>query len=244
MATAPAADQQRLLDVCDADVRLEQARHRLEVLPQIAQIAELEGRAKDLQDDAIARAAEVSDLRREVTKAEDDVQAVRSRAERDTARLESGSTNAKDLQALQGELEVLKKRQSDLEDIEIEAMERLEAAEKLHAEAVTQSDAIESQIAELEAARDKATAEIHEEIADIEAERVRLAEPLDGTLMSLYERIRQQSGVGAAALQGNTCLGCNMTLNPGDVEAARSATPDQIVRCEECGCILVRKGDA
>ncbi|WP_061962308.1 zinc ribbon domain-containing protein [Demequina flava] len=245
MATAPVADQQQLLKVQDADLRLKQARHRLETLPQIAHIAELAGRAKDLQEDAIARGAEVSDLRRDVTKAEDDVQSVRSRADRDTARLESGSGSAKDLQALQAELEVLKKRQGDLEDIELEAMERLESAEKLHAEASSQRDAIDSQIAELEAERDRAAAEIHEEIADIEAERVRLAEPLDSALMSLYERIRgNNGGVGAAALRGPTCLGCNMTLNPGDLQAVNTAAPEQIVRCEDCGSILVRKADA
>ncbi|WP_062078972.1 zinc ribbon domain-containing protein [Demequina globuliformis] len=245
MATAPVADQQRLLEVQDADLRIQQARHRLETLPQLAQIAELTGRAADLQEDAIARGAEVSDLRREVTKAEDDVQAVRARAERDQSRLDSGSANAKDLQALQAELEVLKKRLSDLEDIELEAMERLETAEASHADATRQRDAIDAQIAELEAERARAAADIQDEVADIEAERVLKAEGLDAALVSLYERLRDQhGGVGAAALQGPRCLGCNMTLNAGDLRAIESAPADQVVRCEECGRILVRKADA
>ncbi|GMA34100.1 hypothetical protein GCM10025876_03040 [Demequina litorisediminis] len=88
----------------------------------------------------------MSDLRREVTKAEDDVQAVRQRADRDRSRLESGTGSAKDLQALQSELEVLARRQSALEDVEIEAMERLETAEALHADARTQRDAIAADI--------------------------------------------------------------------------------------------------
>ncbi|MDE0572911.1 C4-type zinc ribbon domain-containing protein [Demequina sp. B12] len=241
MATAPVADQQRLLDVQDADLRLRQSRHRLETLPQIAQIAELQGRAFDLEEEAIARGTDVEDLRREVTKAEDDVQTVRTRAERDNARLTAGTGSAKDLQALQSELEVLAKRQSALEDIEIEAMERLETAEKVHADAVTQRDAITAQIAELESARAAAASEIADEIADIEAERVLKSEGLDAGLVSLYERLRDQNGgIGAARLSGSRCLGCNMTLNPGDVQAARNAPADQVVRCEECGCILVR----
>ncbi|WP_062072057.1 zinc ribbon domain-containing protein [Demequina sediminicola] len=245
MATAPAGDQQRLLEVQDADLRIQQARHRLDTLPQIAQIAELSGRAADLHEDVIARATEVSDLRRDVTKAEDDVQSVRTRAERDQARLDSGTGSAKDLQALQAELEVLTRRLSDLEDIELEAMQSVENAEKLHADATTQRDAITAQLDVLEAERAHAAAEIADEIADIEAERVMKAEGIDAGLLSLYERLRASNGgVGAALLQGRVCMGCNMTLNPGDVQAMTSAPSDQIARCEECGRILVRKADA
>ena len=54
---------------------------------------------------------------------------MRARAARDNARLESGQGTPKDLQALSSELEVLTRRVSDLEDTELEVMERLEVAE-------------------------------------------------------------------------------------------------------------------
>ncbi|GMA34099.1 zinc ribbon domain-containing protein [Demequina litorisediminis] len=63
--------------------------------------------------------------------------------------------------------------------------------------------------------------------------------------MALYEKLRDQhGGVGAAALRGSQCLGCHMTLNPADLRTIASAAPDAVVRCEECGRILVRKADA
>ncbi|WP_084078088.1 zinc ribbon domain-containing protein [Demequina sp. NBRC 110057] len=245
MPNAPVADQLRLLEVQDADLRLQQARHRRATLPLTEQIAELSARAADLEEDAVARGTEVSDLRREVTKAEDDVQSVRQRADRDRSRLESGTGSAKDLQALQGELEVLARRQSALEDVELEVMERLEAAEALHTEARAQRDAIAADITRFSAERDEQLAEIDSEIGDIEAERVLKAEGVDATLMALYEKLRDQhGGVGAAALRGSQCLGCHMTLNAGDLRAIESAAPDAVVRCEECGRILVRKADA
>lgn len=245
MPTAPVADQLRLLDVQDADLRLQQARHRRETLPVTEQIRELSGRAADLEEEAVSRGTEVSDLRREVTKAEDDVQAVRLRADRDRGRLDSGQGSAKDLQALQGELEVLARRQGALEDVELEAMERLESAEKLHDEARAQRDAIAADITRLSAERDEQLSAIDAEIGDIEAERALTAEGLDAGLMALYEKLRaQHGGIGAAALRGSQCLGCHMTLNAGDLRVIESAAPDAIVRCEECGRILVRKADA
>ncbi|WP_062133260.1 zinc ribbon domain-containing protein [Demequina aestuarii] len=242
MPTAPVADQLRLLDVQDADLRIQQARHKRNHLPVHAQLAELSAQDTLLDDEAIARGAEVTDLRREVAKAEDDVQTVRARAERDRARLESGSSSAKDLQALQGELELLERRQSNLEDVELEAMERLEAAETEHARVKAQREDLTKRVRELEHERTVAVRSLDAEIEQTQAERAAAASGLDAALMAVYERVRgQNGGVGAALLRGSTCGGCHMTLNPSDREAIERAEPEQVVRCEECGTILVRK---
>ncbi|WP_062378471.1 zinc ribbon domain-containing protein [Demequina pelophila] len=245
MPTAPAADQRRLLDVQDLDLRAQQARHRRTHMPVLAQIEELTARLADLDEERVARATEVSDLRRAVTKAEDDVENVRTRAARDTARLESGQGSAKDLQALQAELEVLTRRQGDLETIELEAMEALDGAEAALASAQSQVDAIRAQVDQLSAERDAAWAQIDRELEDITGERAGAIDGLDAALVTLYERLRDQNGgVGAAALQGNQCLGCHMPLNPGDLAAIQSRPADDVVRCEECGRILVREAKA
>ncbi|MFW7415749.1 zinc ribbon domain-containing protein [Demequina sp. SO4-18] len=242
MPTAPLADQLRLLDVQDADLRIQQARHKRDHLPVHAQLAELSERDTVLDDEAIARGAEVTDLRREVTKAEDDVQAVRARADRDRARLESGSSNAKDLQALQGELELLGRRQSDLEDVELEAMERLEVAEEAHTRVKAEREDLGKRVRELEHERNVAVRSLDAEIEEAEAERAAAAEGIDEGLMALYERVRaHHGGIGAAVLTGSTCGGCHMSLNPSDIKAIEGAAPEQVVRCEECGTILVRK---
>ncbi len=243
--TAPAADQKRLLAVQDADIRAQQARHRRDHHPLISQIDELMGRALDLDDERIARGTEVSDIQREVTKAEDDVQAVRSRAERDNKRLESGQGSAKDLQALQSELEVLTRRQDALEEVEMEIMQRLEDAQKAQADATSQYDAIMKQVEELRALQRAAFSEIEAELVTIEAERDKAAEGLDETMMALYEKISAQyGGIGAAAFIRGACQGCNMNLNAGDVARINAAESNAIVRCEECGRILVRGTDA
>lgn len=241
MATAPAADQLKLLDVQAADLRAQQAIHRRATLPVIAQLDELTGRVIDLSDERAARGAAVGDVRREVTKIEDDVAAVKARAARDNTRLDSGQGTPKDLQALSSELEVLMRRVNELEDVELEVMERLETAETELAAAETQYREIAAQIAELEVLRDAAFAEIDAELAQIVAERAAAAEGLDAGLLSLYAKLREtHGGIGAAALLRGQCQGCNMTLNAGDLAAIEASDPEQVVRCEECGRILVR----
>ncbi len=241
MAQAPAADQVRLLTVQDVDTRVQQARHRLETLPARSELAALEATAADLRAARIEAETAVSDIKREVTKAEDDVQSVRARSERDNARLLDGGMTPRELQGLQSELEVLAKRQADLEEVELEAMQRLEDAEKTLADVSARLIEVDSSRTEVATRLDHESAAIEAEVASLLAERASIADTIDANLMALYEKLREQhGGVGAAPLARGACQGCHMNLNPGDLAAIESRPPDHVVRCEECGRILVR----
>ena len=245
MTTAPAADQRRLLDVQALDTRLDQLAHKRRTLPELARLAELDSQLDDLHTALVTSQTAVSDLRREVAKAEADVEQVRSRAARDQARLDSGQGSPKDLQAIQHELETLGRRQSDLEEVELEVMERLEAHETALAEVTVAHDALVARKAEVEVERDAAFAEIDAEIATVGGERASQANGLDAALVTLYERLRGQlGGSGAAALRGRRCEGCRLELNPLDLDVIKKKSDDTVVRCEECGRILVRLPEA
>lgn len=241
MPIAPAADQVRLLAVQELDLHLQQAHHRRDTLPVLATIAALEGEAGELTDRTVALSTDAGDLRREVTKAEDDVQSVRARADRDRTKLDSGNGSAKDLQALQSEVVALAKRQGDLEDVELEAMERLEAADEILAAAKDRAREIEVALVAAVTERDAAFATIDAEIAGLAAERAAAAEGIDAGLVALYEKLRaSHGGIGAAVLKGTQCQGCHMNVNPGDLATMQAASADEICRCEECDRILVR----
>lgn len=241
MTTAPPEDQRRLLDVQALDTRTSQLAHARRSHPVLARLAQLDSRLADVETSLVASRTAVKDLRRELSKAEGDVEQVRVRADRDRARLDSGQGSAKDLQATQHELVALGRRQAELEEIELEIMERLEAHEAALAELDAAADVIRGQRAEAEAERDAAFATIDAEVGEVAAQRARLAEGLDAGLVTLYDRLRGQlGGLGAAALRGRRCEGCRLELNPTDVEAIRKAAPEKVARCEECGRILVR----
>ncbi len=78
------------------------------------------------RDEAAALGAREGDLKREQAKADADVEQVRSRIARDRSRLDAGQVNSpRELENLQSEIESLLRRQSDLEDVELDVMERL-----------------------------------------------------------------------------------------------------------------------
>lgn len=245
MANAPAADQARLLDVQDVDTRVQQAQHRRDAHPTVARLAELRAAAAEVDAALVTLTTEAGDVRREVTKAEDDVASVRSRAERDRAKLDSGAGSPKDLQALQSELELLGRRIADLEDVELAAMEKLEAAEVSLAEQQARKSEIAAEVAAQEAQQAEAFGVIDAELAALAAEREEKVAGLDAGLLAMYQKLREShGGTGAAALERGQCQGCHMDVNPGDLAAMQAAPDDQIFRCEECGRILVRGATA
>jgi predicted nucleic acid-binding Zn-ribbon protein len=238
-------EQQKLLELAAEDVALAQLTHRGRTLPEVAAVEAAEETERTFSADVVRAETEVRDLGREVKRMESDVETVRAREEKDQKLLDSGSVSPKEMTNLQHELASLKRRQSDLEDQELELMERLEVAEK--ALAVAQSG-LEQARADLERAqqlRDDALADIADSTHRHEAARAEVAGGISAPLLSLYDRIRTQTGsTGAAMLKARQCQGCRIELYGNELSAVRNADPHEVVRCENCGRILVRTAES
>jgi predicted nucleic acid-binding Zn-ribbon protein len=143
--------------------------------------------------------------------------------------------------ALETELTALRKRHTDLEEIELAVMERLEEREAAVAEVEAARDAIAAQVAEVEQAKDVRLVELKRELGDLARDRETIAATLTDDLRALYEKRRVVGrGNAAALLRARTCSGCTMTLTGSDLESVRSAAADEVVFCPDCGAILVR----
>jgi len=237
-------DQLTLLEVQRHDLEVDRARHRRATLPESARVAELEATAKAIDDDITRAAVEVSDLEAEQRKADADVDLVRQRSDKDRALLET-INDAKQLSNLQHELESLARRQGELEDIELEIMERLEAAQQAHAALRVQRDTLAAEIAEAITARDNALADLADEEKIALAARAAASTGLPTDVLGLYDKLRADNGgIGAAALHRGRCEGCRIELTPVDLGRIREAPSDEVIRCEECRRILVRTPDS
>jgi len=147
----------------------------------------------------------------------------------------------RELEQLQHEIATLGRRQSELEDIELEIMERLESAGKRVSQLRAEQAQTQEQRATAVARRDGIVAEIHAETSDSTTTRSALAGQIAPDLVTLYDKIRaQQAGIGAAQLLRRQCTGCRLELNNIDLARFRDAAPTDVLRCEECGRILVR----
>ncbi|GAA4984620.1 zinc ribbon domain-containing protein [Kineococcus glutinatus] len=245
MPKAPAIDQQKLLDLQAVDTRLAQLAHRRATLPEQAELDALLRRHSVVSDEAVAARTAVSDVEREVTRAEADVTVVRQRADRDRARLDAGTGSPKELEGLQHELESLARRQGVLEDVELEVMERLEQAQGRASRAEAELAEVAAAVREAERRRDEALAGIATEETAAVARRQAVAMGIDDALVATYEKLRStRGGVGAAMLRARRCEGCRLELNTVDINRLRAAAADDVVRCEECGRILVRTAES
>jgi uncharacterized protein len=233
--------QLRLLELADLDAELGRLAHRRQSLPEIAELARLEARARELKDAVVVADTALTDLEREQARAERDVDQVRTRIDKDQGRLNAGQVSAaKELASLQSEIESLHKRQADLEEVVLELMERQEGLESSRDALTTERKVITDAQAAAGQTRDAAFAEIDAAAAVAGDKRAEVAADMPADLLALYDKIRASSGVGAAMLRRGRCEGCHLSLNTVDLNAIKATPPDDVVRCEECRRILIR----
>jgi uncharacterized protein len=236
--------QRRLLDLQAIDTALARLAHRRRSLPERAELEAFARELSALEDERVRAQVAVDDLDRDIARLEKDVDQVRARKTKDENRLAAGTGPARELEALQHELASLNRRQSDLEDAELELMEQRETAQAV-------LDGVEQRLAEArerraatEQRRDDILAEIGREEEFKRSARQPLANDLPADLVQLYDRIRTDTGLGAALLTAGRCGGCRMELSGADLARIRKADPDDVVRCEECRRIMVRTNES
>lgn len=234
--------QLRLLDLQKVDTTLAQLDHRRQALSQHAAIVRLRTQQAALASNLVAAETAISDLEVEQAKAETDLEPVRERLNRNQARIANGAVaDPKALSSMIEEVSHLKKRISDLEDAELEVMEQLEGAVANRETLRARIDEIDNDLVETIADRDRQLAALADEMAGLRTERAELTTLIPDDLLALYGKIgASHGGVGAAELRQRRCTGCQLEINAADLRVFSAAAEDEVLRCEECGRILIR----
>jgi uncharacterized protein len=234
--------QLRLLDLQTVDTTLAQLSHRRQTLPLHAAVARLHMERAALASDLVAAETAVSDLELEQAKAESDLEPVRERLTRNQVRIANGTVaDPKALSSMVEEVSHLKKRISDLEDAELEVMEQLEVAMASRERIGALIKRLDDDLAETIAERNRQLATLEAEMAGLRTERDEIAPLIPPDLLGLYDKIgANHGGVGAAELRQRRCTGCQLEINAADLRAFAAAAEDEVLRCEECGRILIR----
>jgi len=240
---ASPAEQARLLDLQTLDTRIRQLDHRAKSLPQLKVLAGLGVEADGLRVERLSATGAVEDAKLELGRIESDVAVVEARITRDTDRLQS-SSSVKDVAGLESELSGLRKRQNDLEEIELTVMERLENLEAVLREASARVVEVEEKIAVVTAEKDVELAAIVDERAKAAAARSALAATVSGDLLALYQRQLDRYGAGASLLQYGTSSASGVKLNENDMQTIRAASPDDVILCPDSSAILVRTAES
>lgn len=236
-------DQALLLDLQALDTRLQQLARRIQKLPEREVVEALLIERTDLARGRAEQFGAVEDARLELKRTEADVEVVDAHLARDEERLRN-SSSAKDVAALEQELAALRRRKSDLEDIELVVMETLEERENVLAATDGALAALETAIAEATTARDRALAEIESERSQVAAHRQTLAAKVPADLLALYEKQRERYGVGASHLRGGISSASGVALNGVEMAKVRAAGPDDVLLCPDSNAVLVRTAES
>lgn len=237
---ADPAVQRRLLDLAEVDAELSRLAHRRRTLPEHADLTNAEAAVRAAKDKLVEVETAAGDLDRDIRRLERDVDGVRTRTERDNQMLAGAGISAKQATDLQHELETLARRQTVLEDEQLEIMEQREAVgtDVEHSRGVLAS--AEQELAAITERRDTALVDIDTADAGRRRAREEVVTTLPADVLGAYERRREQRGVGAAALVARRCQACRLELDRTAISELKGAPADELVHCEECGVILVR----
>jgi predicted nucleic acid-binding Zn-ribbon protein len=235
------SDLDHLLDLQANDTTADQLRHRRETLPERARLVELGSEQVAIQAAAEEPRARRRELSTEQHKLEDEIGRIESkRVQVDQQLYGGGLTSPKEAQALQADLDSLKRRQDFLEEKVLELMEQIEPLDTELATADASVAALAEEEATVQASLAAAETEVDDELATVSAARAALVDAVSPSLLEEYERLRPQyGGVAVARLVNGTCHGCYLTLAPAEVDAIRRAPAEALQHCPDCGRLLV-----
>jgi hypothetical protein len=231
-----------LLTLQTHDSAVDRLRHRRATLPERAELETRQAAQGELE----RRRVEVTERRdaelREEKRLDDEVRSLEARAKAEDTRMYSGTISSpRELQAMQADIEQLRRQAAEREDEELEVMVRREALDAEVAEVEAAQAALLAEMANLQAAIEEQEREIDAELATEEAARAALVPNIPESTLRLYEQVRSNNrGVGAARLVGMNCQACHLSLPATEVDRIRHLPPDDLARCEHCGAILVR----
>ncbi|MFT3900400.1 MAG: C4-type zinc ribbon domain-containing protein [Gordonia sp. (in: high G+C Gram-positive bacteria)] len=236
----PAADQRVMLEVAEVDADLAKVRHQRAHLPEEQEIADLERKLADARDDAVRADIAAEDLDREYKRLDTEITGMRTREEHDSELLGQTGMAAKALSELQHEVAGLARRRSVAEDELLELMERQEATAEEKSRAETAVADLTADVERVTARRDAAAAELDAKLADLDQRRAAVVAEAPAELLTIYTRLTDHGKVGAGLLRQRRCGACSMELDRGTVAQIAAADDDEVIRCEECGALLIR----
>lgn len=203
-------DQTERLLADDREVR--QARERLELMRRELRQREMELRRQE---------GEMEETHHKLTAME--------------AKLYSGTvTSFKELQSLQQDVEIFKRKHREQEDGVLALMEGVEEGKRLSTELAQRLEETEQKRrAEVERLSQQ-RGELQAAIAAVEEKRSSLLGRIEQEEVKLYRELRRSRQPAVARVEQGRCQGCRVSLSQNEIQKARAA----IIQCSNCRRIL------
>jgi len=230
-----------LLAVQERDLTLDRLRHQRATLAERARVADATARLDALAAVRTAQGAARDEVAGREQGLADEAQRLGEQSHAAEQRLYSGEVSSpRELQALQADVEQLRRRQRSVEDQQLGLMEQREPLDVALGALDAERVALEADLAQTQRDLDVKERELDDVITAEQAARDEAVTAVDGALVADYERRRRHAhGVGAARLVGFTCQGCHLSIPAAVVDRLRREGDGALAYCDNCGCILV-----
>jgi len=225
---------EKLLILQDRDRKIQRVREELMHIPHERQ--DLQSKLASTQGQLDVAKLRVKQIESDRKKLELDVDAKKQQIEKYSLQQFQTKKN-EEYRALSHEIDACKQAIFKLEDQQLELMEHGEAAQKQVTSALQVATEakknIDSRLGDLAAREQK----LKQELAELEANRGELADAVDPSIRSKYERLFKQKGQNVVVgIQHGVCGGCHMQLSRSTVVGCQAE--QEIVTCTNCGRIL------
>lgn len=235
---ATAAQQADLLSLATLDAEISRSRAAIGALVSESAFSVLRAEQRDLAAALITSRNELDTVELEISRAETDLHLVEQRIKRDEERLNQ-TQSSKDAQGIQSELVTLAKRKSDLEDFELEVLDRKEAASAAFTVVLEQKTELETRLAKLESENESAIMKLRSGLDLTVQARAKQAALIPVELLELFEK-KATRGIAVGKLTGRECGACRITLGATAYNEIVNLASDEIATCPDCQAILVR----
>lgn len=230
--------QADLLSLSNLDLEITRARNILSGLTSGQAFTELREVQRVAAANLIESRNQLDSVELELSRAEADLKLVEQRIEKDVQLLNQTSSS-KDAQGIQAELETLKKRKSELEDLELAVLERKEEVEIGYQTISEEKKTIDSELAARESANETEIMKQRSGLELLIQQRAQQASRLDQSLLELYDK-KSARGISVGRLLNRECGACRMTIGATALAEINALAKDEIATCPDCQAILIR----
>jgi len=227
-----------ILELQAADTMADQLQHRRDHLPEREQLQAAKNALVRWNEARMVTRKQVEELGAAIEQAEADAAEIDRNLERLNKQMKTVIA-PREAEALQHEILTLKERRSELDDVELGALEEQSRREDELQALLDQEGVLTETYIAADKEAGSAETDIDGELARIKVRLESLRAAVDKKVLRRYDRLREQHLIAAATLAGSRCEGCHLDLSAAEVDIVKdSVAKGGLADCPQCGRLL------
>jgi hypothetical protein len=224
----------------EADRWIDRVRGQRDHLPEADELRELEDQLRILVNSLSTTQASLAPLQASLDATHEQARQLLERVVHLESALSTSTAGARELEAVQHEVEQVRTRIAATEEVELGLLIEVEPLQDQLATIRSEAQPLAARRAEVLASLSELTQSLNEEIASLTQSRQERADELSEPWRSRYEAtLKRVGGSGAALLDAGRCDGCRIALSPLELDRFKLRSPGELMECPECGRFLL-----